>query len=54
MRFDLAHTTSWLGQFSANPTVGAQTAMKRVLAYVAGTKSFKIGGPRKSGPDSYI
>ena len=53
VRFDLAHTASRLGQFSANPTVGAQTAMKRVLAYVAGTKSFKIGGPRKSGPDSY-
>ena len=48
-RWDLAHSVSRLGQFVASPTEGALKAMKRVVAYVASTAGFKIGGPKLCG-----
>jgi hypothetical protein len=45
-RFDLAIAASRLAQFNSNPTAGAWKALRRVVAYMAATLDFKIGGPR--------
>ena len=53
VRFDLAHSVSRLGQFSAVPTVGAWKAMQRVISYLAKTRKFRIGGRLREGDDVY-
>ena len=52
-RYDLAHAASRLGQFSAAPTVGAAIALRRVIAYLASTVDFRIGGGFRETVDSY-
>jgi hypothetical protein len=46
-RPDLAHSVSFLSQFSAHPTQEHHTAVKRVFKYLNGTRSRKLVYPRQ-------
>jgi hypothetical protein len=41
-RYDIAHAVSRLSQYTAQPTVSAQTGLKRVLMYLAGNTDFAV------------
>ena len=43
-RYDIAHSVSRLGQFTANPTVSSYTAMYRLLQYMRSNCEFELEG----------
>ena len=51
-RYDIAHATSRLSQFSQAPTKSSQQAMERVLVYLRTHLSRRLRGARKDGRDS--
>ena len=51
-RYDIAHATSRLSQFSQAPTKSSQQAMERVLVYLRTHLGRRLRGARKDGRDS--
>ena len=45
MRFDLAHYSSRISQYNAEPTAGALSALKSVYRYLKGTKNLALSVP---------
>ena len=52
-RYDIAHSASRLGQYSAKPTEGARKALCRVLGYLKHTLDFRLMGVIEEGEDEF-